>query len=143
MEIKVKRITPINHPYTIGKMYIDGQYFCDTLEDKVVDKNKNGVFDGDEKKIYSESAIPFGRYEICLNISPRFKRLLPRLLNVPHFEGILIHRGNTPKDTAGCILVGENKQKGMVLNSTKYEEELVKQMKTVADKGEMIFITIE
>lgn len=142
MEIKLKRITPIDYPYTIGRMTIDGQYFCDTLEDEIRDKNKNGQFDGNEKKIANESAIPFGRYEVCLNISPRFKRLLPRLINVPHFEGILIHRGNTKEDTSGCILVGENKIKGKVINSTKYEEKLVKLMKTAIDKGEKIFIEI-
>lgn len=143
MEIKVKRITPVDYPYTIGKMYIENQYFCDTLENKIIDVNKNGRFDGNEKKVYGESAIPYGRYEVCLNISPKFKRLLPRLINVPHFEGILIHRGNSPKDTAGCILVGENKKKGMVLNSTKYEEELVKKIQVALDKGEKIYISVE
>lgn len=143
MEIKVKRITPIDYPYTIGKMYIDGEYFCDTLEDRVRDINKNGKFDNGEVKVAGETAIPYGRYQVVVNMSPRFKRELPRLLNVPNFEGILIHRGNTDKDSSGCILVGENKVKGKVINSTPYEQKLVSILKDVQSKGEEIWITIE
>lgn len=104
--------------YTIGKLYINGEYFCDTLEDTVRDK-----------KIPNKTAIPAGTYKVIVNTSPRFKRLLPRLLDVPGFEGILIHRGNTPEDTSGCILVGENKVKGKVINSTQYELKLVELLK--------------
>lgn len=114
--------------YTIGKLYIDGEYFCDTLEDTVRDK-----------KIPNKTAIPAGTYKVIVNTSPRFKRLLPRLLDVPGFEGILIHRGNTPEDTSGCILVGENKVKGKVINSTPYEIKLVELLKDEQD----ITITIE
>ena len=77
-------------------------------------------------KIKHQTAIPKGIYKVTLTASPRFKRILPRLHDVPEFTGVLIHRGNTIDDTSGCILVGENKKKGMVLNSTKYEVELVK-----------------
>lgn len=143
MEIKVKRITPIDYPYTIGKMYIDGDYFCDTLEDRVRDINKNGKFDNGEVKVAGETAIPYGRYQVVVTMSPRFKRELPRLLNVPNFEGILIHRGNTDKDSAGCLLLGENKVKGKVINSTPYEQKLVSILKDVQNKGEEIWITIE
>lgn len=143
MEIKVKRITPIDYPYTIGKMYIDGDYFCDTLEDRVRDINKNGKFDNGEVKVAGETAIPYGRYQVVVNMSPRFKRELPRLLNVSNFDGILIHRGNTDKDSAGCILVGENKVKGKVINSTPYEQKLVSILKEIQNKGEEIWITIE
>lgn len=116
--------------YTIGKLYVDGVYFCDTLENPV---RPEGV------KIPNETAIPYGTYEVIVNFSPKFKRVLPRLLNVPMFDGILIHRGNSVKDTSGCILVGENKVKGMVLNSTPYEEKLVELLKNEKD----IEITIE
>lgn len=143
MEIKVKRITPIDYPYTIGKMYIDGDYFCDTLEDRVRDINKNGKFDNGEVKVAGETAIPYGRYQVVVTMSPKFKRELPRLLNVPNFEGILIHRGNTDKDSSGCILVGENKVKGKVINSTPYEQKLVSILKEIQNKGEEIWITIE
>lgn len=116
--------------YTIGKLYVDGVYFCDTLENPV---RPDGV------KIPNETAIPYGTYEVIVNFSPKFKRILPRLLNVPMFDGILIHRGNSVKDTSGCILVGENKVKGMVFNSTPYEEKLVELLKDKKD----IEITIE
>jgi hypothetical protein len=143
MKIKVKRITPIDYPYTIGKMYIDGDYFCDTLEDRVRDIDKNGKFDNGEVKVAGETAIPYGRYQVVVTMSPKFKRELPRLLNVPNFEGILIHRGNTDKDSAGCLLLGENKVKGKVINSTPYEQKLVSILKDVQNKGEEIWITIE
>lgn len=91
---------------TVGKLYLNGVYFCDTLEDKNRDLNKNGIFDGSEKKVYAQTCIPFGQYKVIINQSPRFKRLMPRLLNVPHFDGILIHNGVTEKNSAGCILVG-------------------------------------
>lgn len=127
MKLLLKRIFKGN-TYTIGKLYIDGEYFCDTLEDKVR-----------EVKIKNETAIPTGTYKVIVNMSPRFKRLLPRLLDVPGFDGILIHRGNTDKDTSGCILVGENKVKGKVINSTPYEKKLVEILKNESD----ISITIE
>lgn len=127
--------------YTIGTLFINGERFCDTLEDKNRDVNRNGKFDGKEKKVQGETCIPFGTYKVTLNLSPRFKRPLPRLLDVPNFEGVLIHRGNTAKDTEGCILVGENKVKGKVINSTPYEVELVRRCAdAIANKED---ITIE
>ncbi len=104
--------------YTIGKLFITGRYFCDTLEDEIRDLNHNGQFDQGEIKIPARTAIPCGSYNLVINYSNRYKRPMPRLLNVPNFSGILIHPGNTTEDTAGCILVGENKVKGMVINST-------------------------
>lgn len=142
MELLVKRIA-FRPTYTIGRMYVNGVKFSDTLEDPNRDLNKNGVFDNGEKKIAGNTCIPFGRYKVIVNMSPKFKRELPRLLNVPEFEGILIHRGNTAKDTAGCILVGENKEVGKVLNSTPYELKLTKLLKDAQDRGEDIWITIE
>ena len=115
MKLKLER-KYFKDTYTIGNLYIDGKYFCDTLEDKNRDVNKNGKFDNGETKVYGETCIPFGTYKIVVNMSSKFKRELPRLLDVPSFEGILIHRGNTAKDSAGCILVGENKAAGKVLN---------------------------
>lgn len=132
----------LGESYTIGSLSIDGKKFCDTLEDKVRDLNKNGVFDGDEKKVYGETAIPYGTYDVVVDYSPKFKRELPRLQNVKHFEGILIHRGNTAEDSAGCILVGENKVKGKVINSTPYEKELVRILKEAQDRKEPITIKI-
>lgn len=141
MKLELKRRF-LGESYTIGSLSIDGKKFCDTLEDKVRDLNKNGVFDGDEKKVYAETAIPYGTYNVVVDYSPKFKRELPRLQNVKHFEGILIHRGNTAEDSAGCILVGENKVKGMVINSTPYEKELVRILKEAQDRKEPITIKI-
>lgn len=121
MEIKIDRFF-FGDTYTIGRLSIDGKYYCDTLEDKVRDLSK-------EAKVMHQTAIPAGTYKVIVNVSPRFKRELPRLLDVPHFDGILIHRGNTAADTSGCILVGENKEKGKVINSTPYEVELTKLIK--------------
>lgn len=118
MELKIKRRFK-GDTYTIGSLFIDGKYFCDTLEDKVRDMPK-------EPKVMHKTAIPYGRYKLIVNISPKFKRELPRLLDVPFFEGILIHRGNKAEHSSGCILVGENKVKGGLINSAKYEEELVR-----------------
>lgn len=128
--------------YTIGNLYVDDTFFSNTLEDKNRDVNKNGKFDNGESKVYGKTCIPFGTYKIVVNMSPKFKRELPRLLDVPSFEGILIHRGNTAEDSAGCILVGENKEVGKVLNSTPYEERLVKMMKEAIARGEEITIEI-
>lgn len=141
MKLELKRRF-LGESYTIGSLLIDGKKFCDTLEDKVRDLNKNGVFDGDEKKVYGETAIPYGTYDVVVDYSPKFKRELPRLQNVRHFEGILIHRGNTAEDSAGCILVGENKVKGKVINSTPYEKELVRILKEAQDRKEPITIKI-
>ncbi|MBD9177965.1 MAG: hypothetical protein EGP82_02115 [Odoribacter splanchnicus] len=121
--------------YTIGQLKVDGTFFCDTLEDRVRDLSQ-------EKKVPGQTAIPAGKYEVIVNISPRFKRKLPRLLDVPGFEGVLIHRGNTPQDTAGCILVGENKIKGKVINSTPYEIKLTAMIEREQSAGESIVIEI-
>ena len=123
--------------YTIGKMYINGEYFCDTLEDKV--RVMNSIND----KIKGETASPAGTYKITLEMSPRFKRKLPLLHDVPYFSGILIHRGNTAKDTHGCILVGENKVKGQVINSTKAEVALMDILTNAVSKGDTIDIEVK
>lgn len=142
MKIAVVRQWP-KEDYTIGRMYLNGALFCNTMEDRVVDKNKNGHFDGKEKKVAGESAIPYGTYKVTVDKSPKFKRELPRLHDVPHFDGILIHRGNTAKDTAGCILVGLNTAKGKLTQSTEYEQKLVAILKECQAKGEDITITIQ
>lgn len=116
MKLTLKRIA-LRPTYTIGKLYIDDAYFCDTLEDTVRDTNKSGKFDNGEQKIKGKTAIPYGTYEIKWTYSPRFKKYTPQLMNVPSFEGIRIHAGNTSADTEGCLILGENKQVEKVLNS--------------------------
>lgn len=128
--------------YTVGQLFIDGVFFSNTLEDKVRDINKNGKFDNGEYKVYAETAIPYGEYEITLDVvSPKFSKYqfykevcngkLPRLLNVPHFEGILIHCGSTANNSAGCILVGNNTIKGGLTNS----KETFKKLYSILDKA--------
>lgn len=117
MKLTLKRFH-FAETYTIGKLFIDNVPFCDVLEDVVRDKNKDGdLQDEGEAKVYGQTAIPYGTYKVVLTMSNRFKTLLPLLIDVPDFEGIRIHAGNTSEDTHGCLLVGENKEKGKVLNS--------------------------
>lgn len=134
--------------YTIGKLYyIDEdtqskRYICDTLEDTDRRLTDDMTIEAIKKlKVYAETAIPSGTYQITLNtISPKYSKRkyykdlcggkVPRLLNVKGYDGVLIHIGNTNKDTAGCILVGENKVKGRVINSTKAFEKLYKILKS-------------
>lgn len=129
--------------YTIGKLYIDGVYFCDTIEDVNRDLNKDGdLNDSGETKIMHKTAIPFGRYQVIVNMSTRFKRLLPRLLNVNGFDGILIHNGVDENSSSGCIIVGKNTIKGKVTNGTEYMNKLTDLLNT-AQKTKKIFITIK
>ena len=121
MKLTLKRIFK-GEKYTIGKLYIDGEYFCETLEDAIRDV-----------KVYGETAIPSGTYKVTITLSPRFRRWLPLLHDVPNFEGVRIHRGNTAEDTHGCILVGQNKVKGQVVNSAYTEIELMKRLKGEKD----------
>lgn len=115
--------------YTIGRLYVNGEFLCNTLEDKDRGLSDEDSLDKIKKiKVPSETAIPTGTYKITLNVvSPSFSKKayyknfcggrLPRLLGVKGFEGILIHKGNSDKDSAGCILVGDNTMVGKVLNS--------------------------
>lgn len=153
MELKLYRIAR-REDYTIGKLYINDIYECDTLEDKVRDYNKDGdLNDPNEQKVYSKTAIPYGKYEVTLKVqSPKYSKrssylwcggYLPRLLDVPHFEGILIHGGNSAEDSCGCLLVGENKVKGRLINSMAALKRLYPKLKKASDMGEEIWITIE
>lgn len=133
MEITVKRFK-LTKRCTIGNMLIDGKFFCHTLEDKVRRLP-------DEVKIWGKTAIPAGTYKVIMTDSSRFKRRLPLLMNVPHFTGIRIHRGNTVEDTVGCVLVGEAHGE-QVWNSTKYEKELCMHIDAALARGEEVTITI-
>lgn len=117
MKLTLKRIAK-KETYTIGKLYIDDVYFCDTLEDKDRELNNDMSEEYIRRiKIKAQTAIPTGLYPISITYSQRFKKDMPLINNVKGFEGIRIHSGNTEKDTEGCILVGENKVKGKVINS--------------------------
>jgi hypothetical protein len=128
MELRLQRRF-LGKDYTIGSLYVDGEYFCDTLEDTDRGLTQEMPLEEIRKiKIPHETAIPTGTYRVTVNMSPAKKRMLPRLLDVPGFSGILIHRGNTKSDSSGCILVGENRVKGKVINSTQYEKKLVEML---------------
>ena len=117
MKIQIKRLHKTENS-TIGEMTIDGKFECYTLEDKERDV-----------KIKSETAIPKGTYKVIINQSNRFKRLMPLLLNVPNFEGVRIHTGNSNHDTEGCILVGQSRSVDYITKSRKAYEILFAKMK--------------
>ena len=152
MKLLLKRIAK-KSTYTIGRLYIDGQYFCDTIED--VDrglKQTMALALIQKLKVLHKTAIPTGNYIITLNVvSPKFGSKdfyktnanggrLPRLIGVPGFDGVLIHVGNTEEDSSGCIIVGQNKVVGKVVNSKAIFSSLYKKLQLAKDK---ITITIE
>ena len=142
MKLKLIRIF-FGKTYTIGKLYIDGVYYCDTIEDVNRDLNKDGdLLDIGEGKVMHKTCIPFGIYKVIVNMSGRFKRLLPRILNVPHFDGILIHNGVDETSSSGCIIVGENRVKGKVTNSRFYMNDLTAKLLTAQKAVEEITIEI-
>lgn len=134
MKITVNRIFK-GTTYTIGKLYIDGQYFCDTIEDTVRNlpmacpNTPKGQACKCKEKFYAETAIPAGTYKVTMEYSPRFKRTLPCLHNVSHFLGILIHSGNDQTHSAGCLIVGRNTVKGKVLESRATLDKLIERIK--------------
>lgn len=150
MEIKLRRIAR-RETYTIGRIYVDGKYVCDVVEDKDRGLSQSlPVSVNIAKKRKGMTAIPTGRYRVTLEVqSPKYSKFksyewckgyLPRLINVPAFDGILIHAGNSAADSAGCLLVGENKVVGKVLNSMVTLKKLYAILKTAKDP---IYITIE
>ena len=153
MELKLKRIFK-GDKYTIGNLFINDKKFCDTLEDtdrgldasmsvsKIITLKKFGI-----------TAIPKGTYEVVMNVvSAKFSKYkqytfcggrVPRLLNVPGYDGVLMHIGNKPEDTDGCILVGKNTVKGMITSSTETFMSFYKILEDASKKNEKIHITIE
>lgn len=153
MKLTLKR-TFKGPQYTIGKLYVNGVYECDTLEDTDRGLNETqSLLEIQSKKVYGQTAIPYGTYKIDMNtVSPKFKDrswaipykgILPRLENVKGFEGVLIHVGNKPQETLGCVLVGENKVKGQVINSTASFNKLMKLLLQANIDGEDIELTVE
>lgn len=150
MKLTLKRIAKTQE-YTIGKLYINGEQFSDTLEDR--DRGLTADMSIEQirqKKIYGNTAIPTGTYIIDMStVSPKFRDRvwakpyegkIPRLQNVPGFEGVLIHPGNTAGDTLGCILVGNNTYKGMVTQSQDTFKSL---MDILTKANDSITLTIE
>ena len=147
MEMHLRRIAKRN-TYTIGKLSMDGAYFCDTLEPPALEKktsvSKEAILRSQQKaQTLKPFAIPEGRYAVVISYSPKKKEWLPILLGVPLFQGIRIHAGNTAKDTLGCILVGKNLEKGMVLNSRYWLKRVKNKIVDAKNRGEAVWITIE
>lgn len=134
MKLRIERLWPKPN-YTVGRLFVDGKFYCNTLEDTVRDLSK-------EKKVPGKTAIPYGIYKVVFNWSPKFGRNLPRLLNVPAFDGILIHSGNTAEDSAGCILVGKNTAVGRLTESRYTSDKLNVLIEDAQRKGENITIEI-
>ena len=158
MELILKRIAKRTN-YTIGRLEIREQvddeflsgtktsYLCDTLEPPCLEMKSSVSMEAvlrSPKKCESLKpfAIPEGRYAVVISYSPKFKQWLPILLGVPMFKGIRIHAGNTAEDTEGCILVGENKVKGKVINSRLWLNRLKEKIVEAKEKGEAVWLTI-
>jgi hypothetical protein len=135
MQLKLNRIFKTN-TFTIGELYINEKYVTDTLEDRVRPEGE---------KVYGKTAIPEGTYEVKLTHSPRFKKILPEILNVPNFSGIRIHTGNSSKDTEGCILVGtwDGEKEDWVGNSRIAFDELMALLEEATNNKEKVTITVK
>ena len=134
MELTLNRIF-LGSSATIGELLVNDKHLCDTLEDRVRPEGE---------KVYGKTAIPEGTYEVKLTHSPRFKKILPEILNVPNFSGIRIHTGNSSKDTEGCILVGtwDGEKEDWISDSRIAFEKLMSLLQKAEDKKESITITI-
>ena len=134
----------LKEDYTIGKLFVEGEYLCEIIEDKVRDFNKDGdLLDEGEEKVPTLTAIPYGRYKVVVTYSPKFKRELPLLVDVPHFTGIRIHNGKNASSSHGCLIPGENKVVGGVINSATYVQQLISWIKIQNGLGREVYITIK
>lgn len=142
MEIKLIR-KYYQAKYTIGRLYVNNRFFSDCLEPPSLHLTERSALRTILiAKYKGYRAIPTGRYRILITRSRRFGRWLPLLMNVKGFEGIRIHAGNKPEDTRGCILLGFNRRKGYVLDSTRCVLTLVKMMTEAIAKGEKVFVEV-
>jgi hypothetical protein len=141
MEIKVIR-NSFSHKSTIGDLLIDGVFECNTLEDVDRDLIKTDlVQDIARKKIHGQTAIPYGKYEVIINFSNRFKCLMPLLVDVTGFAGVRIHSGNTSEHTEGCLLVGKKENADFISHSKDAYQKLFDKLRAVS-QTEKIFIEI-
>lgn len=153
MLVELKRIYNCEN-YCISHIYLDGSYLCDAIEDhdRMLDDDMS-LEEIAKAKVYAKTAIPTGKYEITLNVvSAKYskkayymnfcKGKVPRLLDVKGFSGILIHKGNTEKDSAGCIIVGYNKIKGKVVDSQRAFEALYRKLEMASKLEKKNYIVI-
>ena len=132
MKIEIKRDVK-GKSYTAGKMYVDGWYFADTLEPKSIDWTR-------EEKILGKTAIPCGTYKVEMRFSTKFKTQMPFVQNVPHFTGIMIHVGNSVRDSSGCILIGTRTFPSVLTHSRDAVNRLIVLMEK--HKGETVTLTV-
>jgi hypothetical protein len=141
MELTLKRDILANG-YTLGALSVDGKAYCYTVEDTVrelVDKNHDKDFDdAGEGKVAGKTAVPYGRYKVIVNMSNRFKKMMPLLIDVPGFSGVRIHSGNTAEDTEGCIIVGRVRTEKGVRDSREVAQQLTELLKAQP----VVYITI-
>lgn len=135
MELTLNRIF-LGNSATIGELLINDKHLCDTLEDRVRPEGE---------KVYGKTAIPEGTYEVKLTHSPRFKKILPEILNVPNFSGIRIHTGNSSKDTEGCIIVGtwDGEKEDWVGSSKIAFDKLMSLLEKATNNKEKVTITVK
>lgn len=135
MELTLNRIF-LGSSATIGELLINDKHLCDTLENRVRPEGE---------KVYGKTAIPEGTYEVKLTHSPRFKKILPEILNVPNFSGIRIHTGNSSKDTEGCIIVGtwDGEKEDWVGSSKIAFDKLMSLLEKATNNKEKVTITVK
>lgn len=131
MEILLER-DMLSAQRTLGRLSVNGIFECFTCEDAVR-----------PVKIPGQTAIPAGRYQVIINLSNRFKRELPLLLNVPNYEGVRLHSGNTEADTEGCILCGKTRNESGVYSSVTATNNLIFKIRSAISAGQKVFITIK
>lgn len=142
MEIKVVR-KYFKEAYTIGNVFLNGKWFSNSLEDKDRSLTDDMSLSQIKKiKVYAKTAIPYGRYEVKSYFWPKYRRFYPWLQNVKGFTGILIHQGRTADHSSGCLLFGENKIKGGLINGEKYVRKLTEMIQECEKRGEKVYITI-
>lgn len=129
--------------YTIGNFFVDGKPFCDTCEDKDRGLDQSMSLSQIKKiKVYSKTAIPAGTYAVKSYFWPKYRKVYPWLQDVKGFTGILVHGGSNASHSSGCILVGENKIKGGLINSEKYVRQLTSMLQECEKRGERVTVTI-
>lgn len=143
MDVLIIR-TKFNEKWTEGKLYIDGKYICDTLEDK--DRELYDSMDEEEimkKKVYGKTCIPYGRYKLTIDWSYKFKKQLIHILNVKGFSGVRIHSLNTAEESLGCVGVGVKLNDGYITKSRATYAIVHKMVSDAIAEGEDIFLTIQ
>ena len=143
MEIHIERRWK-KPAYTIGVMSINGEILCETLEDTDRGLKKSMPLGEIARiKVKGQTAVPSGRYQVLLTYSPKFKKKMPLINAVPGYSGVRIHPGNDASATEGCVLVGENKAVGKVLNSRHWFNILLEKIKTAINDSQKVWLTIK